>query len=257
MAMLSVIETDEVRNAFGKLREKKKISDDDVICSIVYEFAKKLPYSMDYMDTDFVPGIFLNLRPENPSKRIFKDYSGLYYRMIAWGDAKKSGILLQICNIFQAMLMGQFPSDYQLTKEDFHTLGIDKVTNDDEYNRFLFEIIEKLPQYCARLNSTQNSDERRKILDEIYTIILYRIGSRFGSFRTETKDDDIISIQKQKGKFILSPCRDLEMLYEVDYIKFGFDVGELIDSINGKIGIGIKQSNGNMCLESENKGPKI
>lgn len=256
MEMLSVIKNDKVRNELTKFGEKNKISDDEVICSIVYEFAKKLPYSMDYMDKDFVPGLFLNLRPENPSKRIFKDYSGLYYKMIDWGDTKKSGILLQICNIFQAMLMGQFPSDYQLTKEDFHTLGIDQMTSDDEYNRFLFETLEMLPQYCARLNSTQNSDERRKILDEIYAIISYRIGPRIGGFRRTIVDDDIISIQKHEG-ITLSPYRDLEMLYHFEYINFGFDVEKLIDSINEKIGIEIKQSNGNMCLESENKGSKI
>ena len=43
--------------------QKNQISEDEVICSIVYEFASKLPYSMDYMDKDFVPGIFLNVAP--------------------------------------------------------------------------------------------------------------------------------------------------------------------------------------------------
>ena len=55
---------------------------------------------MDYMDEDFVPGIFLNLSPVEPKKWIFKDYPSLYEKMINWGDTKQSGILLQVCNIF-------------------------------------------------------------------------------------------------------------------------------------------------------------
>ena len=103
MKMLSVINNDKIKNELKEFGEKNQISEDKVICSIVYEFAKKLPYSMDYMDKDFVPGIFLNLRPENPSKLIFKDYSGLYYKMIDWGDTKKSGILGTIERVGNAL----------------------------------------------------------------------------------------------------------------------------------------------------------
>lgn len=255
MKMLSIIKNDEVRNELKQFGEKNKISDDEVICSIVYEFASKLPYSMDYMDKDFVPGIFLNLRPENPSKWIFKKYSSLYNKMIDWGDTKKSGILLQVCNIFQAMLMGQFPSNYQLTKEDFHTLGIEQMTSDDEYNRRFFEILKLLPQYCSKLNSTQNPNERRKILDEIYAIIKYGIGSKIGGFRRTTMDGDIVSVQRHEG-IALSPHKDLEMLYHFEYINFGFGVEKLINNINRKIGIRINQNSENMSLESENQGPR-
>ena len=258
MKMLSVINNDEIRNELKKFGEKNRISDDEVICSIVYEFASKLPYSMDYMDKDFVPGIFLNVAPVNPSKWIFKDYSSLYNKMINWGDTKKSGILLQICNIFQAMLMGQFPSNYQLTEEDFHNLGIDQMTSDNEYNRFLFETLEMLPQYCLKLNSTQNSDERRKILDDIYKVILDRVGQKVAGFKRTSVDGDIISVQEHKATIRLLPHRDLDMLYSNERIKFGFGVRDLVDNINKKIAIGINQSNGNIYLESENKnkGPR-
>ena len=58
------------------------------------------PYSIDYMDKDFVPGIFLNVGPVNPEKGIFKYSSSLYDKMVNWGDTLKSGILLQLCFIF-------------------------------------------------------------------------------------------------------------------------------------------------------------
>lgn len=74
MEILNLINTDEIKNELKQFGEKHQISDDEVICSIVYEFASKLPYSIDYMDKDFVPGQFLNIAPINPSKWIFKDY---------------------------------------------------------------------------------------------------------------------------------------------------------------------------------------
>lgn len=253
MKMLSVINNDEIKNELKEFGEKNQISEDEVICSIVYEFAKKLPYSMDYMDKDFVPGIFLNVSPANPNKRIFKDYSSLYYKMINWGDTKKSGILLQICNIFQAMLMGQFPDNYQLTEEDFHNSGINQMTSDDEYNQFLFEILQMLPQYCLKLNSTQNIDERRKILDDIYMIILDRVGQKIGGFRRTSVDGNVISVQENKATIRLFPHRDLDMLYYFEGIEFGFGVRNLIDNINQKIALETNRSNENTYLESAKK----
>lgn len=253
MEMLSVINNDEIKNELKEFGEKNQISEDEVICSIAYEFAKKLPYSMDYMDKDFVPGIFLNVSPANPNKWIFKDYSSLYYKMINWGDTKKSGVLLQICNIFQTMLMGQFPVNYQLTEEDFYNLGINQMTRDDEYNRYLFETLKILPQYCLKLNSTQNMDERRKILDDIYMIILDRIGQKIGGFKKTSVDGDIISVQESKATIRLCPHRDLDMLYYFERIEFGFGVTNLIDNINKKIALVVNQSNENIHLESDKK----
>ena len=114
MKMLNLINNNEIKNQLQKFGETNKITEDEVICSIVYEFASKLPYSMDYQDKEFVPGIFLNISPVNSSKWIFKDHPSLYYKMINWGDTLKSGILLQVCFIFQLMIMGEFPNNYQI-----------------------------------------------------------------------------------------------------------------------------------------------
>lgn len=100
MDMLNVIRDNEIQNKMKKFALDNRISQDEVICSIVYEFASKLPYSIDYMDKDFVPGIFLNVSPVNPEKGIFKYSSSLYDKMVNWGDTLKSGILLQLCFIF-------------------------------------------------------------------------------------------------------------------------------------------------------------
>lgn len=253
MEILNLINTEEIKNELKQFGEKHQISDDEVICSIVYEFASKLPYSMDYMDKDFVPGQFLNIAPTNPSKWIFKDYNSLYHKMINWGDTKKSGILLQICNIFQAMLMGQFPSNYQLTEEDFYNLGIDQMTSDNEYNQFLFETINLLPQYCMEVNSTQNLDERRKILDDIYMVILDRVGQKIGGFRRTSVNGDIISVEERKATIRLFPHRDLDMLYYFQRIRFGFNVRDLVNNINKKIVIEINQNNKHIQLEQKNE----
>lgn len=253
MGILNLINTDEIKNELKQFGEKHQISDDEVICSIVYEFASKLPYSIDYMDKDFVPGQFLNIAPINPSKWIFKDYNCLYHKMINWGDTKKSGILLQICNIFQAMLIGQFPRNYQLTEENFHNLGIDQMTSDNEYNQFLFETINLLPQYCIEVNSAKTLDERRKTLDDIYMVILDRVGQKIGDFRRTSIAGDIISIQEHKATIRLFPHRDLDMLYYFEGIRFDFDVRNLVDNINKKIAIGINQSNEYLDLEPKNE----
>lgn len=173
--------------------------------------------------------------------------------MINWGDTKKSGILLQICNVFQAMLIGQFPRNYQLTAESFHNLGIDQMTSDNEYNQFLFETINLLPQYCIEVNSAKTLDERRKTLDDIYMVILDRVGQKIGDFRRTSIAGDIISIQEHKATIRLFPHRDLDMLYYFEGIRFDFDVRNLVDNINKKIAIGINQSNEYLDLEPKNE----
>ena len=73
---------------------------EEMICRMVYEFASKLPYSMDYMDPDFVPGDFLNMRPENPKKRIFIDHGNLYNKLVSWSDTIVNGIAGGVEKIF-------------------------------------------------------------------------------------------------------------------------------------------------------------
>ena len=43
---MRLLKIDNIRN----LMQQNGKQEDDVICSMVYNFAKKLPYSMDYLD---------------------------------------------------------------------------------------------------------------------------------------------------------------------------------------------------------------
>ena len=232
MELLNVVNNIEIKNEINKFGLDNHISEDEVICSIVYEFAKKLPYSIDYMDEDFVPGIFLNVAPSNPKTYIYKYNNSLYDKMINWGDTLKSGILLQICFIFQTMLMQRIPSNYQLSEEDYYNLGISNMTSDKEYNRYLFEMLKSLTEYCARVNLTESTEDRRKVLDEVYVIMFQKIGQKIGGIRRTSIDGDIISIQEHKSTICLVPHRDLDMLYYFNNIRFGFGVERLVKKIN-------------------------
>lgn len=249
--MFNLINNDEIRNELEIFKEQSKTSEDEIICSIVYEFARKLPYSMDYMDKDFVPGVFLNISPKNPVKRSFKEYSNLYYKMIGWNDTKKSGILLQICTIFQAMIMGQLPDNFWLNEEDFENLGISQMTKDEEYNRFLFETLQMLPQYCVKLNLANDIEERRKILDDIYMVISDRIGQKIGGFKKTTIDGNVMSVDERKASIRLRPHKDLEMLYYFEGINIDYDVRKITNNINNNIIQTIDKNTKIMYLESE------
>lgn len=235
--MLGMIKSYDVKDEINKIILEKGIKEDDIICSMVYEFSRKLPYSMDYKDKDFVPGVFLNLSPSTSNKYIFKDYDNLYKEMLSWSDTFKSGILLQVCFIFQKMLMGEFPNDYQLKDEDYYNFGISEITTDKEYNHYLFEMLKSLPDFSMRVNSASDADDRREILEEIYALMQQRIGQKVGGFRRTTIEGDLITIRENKATISWQPYRDLEMLYYFQNIHgySSFDCSLLIDSIKNKI----------------------
>ena len=252
MEKFSLINND-IGNLLIDFGKKNQMFEEEVICSIVYEFARKLPYSIDYKDNDFVHGIFLNVAPVNPSKLVFKDYGNLYNIMFKWNDTKKSAILLKVCSIFQAMLMGYISDDYQLKEEDFLKLGIDQITNNEEYNYLLFEALQMLSQYCIKLNSIDNSEERRKLLDEIFMIILDKVGQKIGGFRKTSTEDNVITINEHKATIKLLPHKDLAMLYYFENINLNSNVGDLINNINKKFIKETNLSNENISLESNQK----
>lgn len=227
---LIYINDNEILSELKQIEERNKKIVDEVICSIVYNFARNLPYSIDYMDENFVPGFFLNVCPINPTKYLFKKHGSLYYQMINWGDTLKSGILLQICSIFQNMLMGNFQNDYQVFEESF-------LPDDEEYKRNLLETLQMLPQYCIKINSIENLEERRKMLADVYSKILDKVGQKLDSYRKKeiSVDDIMVTVHDDKGTVTCYPYRDLEMLYYFEGIKYGFDGEELIEKINKKI----------------------
>ena len=123
---------------------------------------------------------------------------------------------------------------YKLNEDDFYNLGFSEMTSDEEYNRYLFETLEILPEYVSRLNNITEVEERREVLDEIYSVILNRVGQRIGGFRRTSVDGDIITVQEHKPTIVLRPHRDLDMLYYFEHINYGFGIRTLIDEMNKK-----------------------
>ncbi len=189
---------------------------EEMICRMVYEFASKLPYSMDYMDPYFVPGDFLNLRPENPKKYIFIDHGNLYNKLVSWGDTIVNGVKLQVCTIFQKMLMTEDTDRYQLEEIDFYTYGFDKLTGMDIYNKNIFNLLVGLPKFCVLVRNAQTPEERRKVLEQVYEVI-DRVASYVEYTKTtnEVITEGIEVVDTSVVQFVhrWSPKQDLEMMY--------------------------------------------
>ena len=201
---------------------------------MAYKFSKKLPYSMDYKDEDYIPGDFLNFASTSKNNSIFKYHDNLYSKMVSWSDTFKSGILIQICLIFQKMLLEEFPNDYELKEEDYYNWGINNMTNQEDYNRCFFEILKDLPEYYKRVNNTSNQEERRQVLDEIYKILKDKVGNKVGGYRKTESYGDIEKVTESKATINWSPHRDLEMLYYFNNMDcYDVDCNQLINNLKG------------------------
>ena len=195
--------------------------EEEMICRMVYEFASKLPYSMDYMDPDFVPGDFLNMRPENPKKSIFVDHGNLYNKLVRLSDTIVNGVKLQVCTIFQKMLMTEDTDRYQLEEIDFYTYGFDKLTGMDIYNKNIFNLLVGLPKFCVLVRNAQTPEERREVLKQVYEVI-DRVASYVEYTKTtnEVITDGIEVVDTSVVQFVhrWSPQQDLEMMYHFNYM---------------------------------------
>lgn len=200
--------------------------------SMVYGFANHLPYSMDIEQPEYVPADFLNMSPydvEENSWFKWKDRRTFFNSMINWGDTFKTGMLLQICNIFQKMILGQFPSDFELKEENYGSWGIDSMTKDKEYNRCFFETLKSLPAYYQKVVHAVNNNERRNVLDQIYEDIMRKIAARFDSFKETDVDGNIV--RESKGNIPISPSSDIEMLVHWDNIRFHDGITHITEAI--------------------------
>lgn len=227
----------EVETELKKFVSENGENVDNVIFTMVYDFAKNLPYSMDPKDKEFVPGDFLNFKPVGSNHQIFKWCDSVYAKMIGWGDSLKSGVLLEACFMFQKMLMGEFPSDYQLGEEDYYNMGINSMTGNDGYNHKLFEVLKKMPDYYKKVNSTSNIEERRRVLDDVYSVMKNEIGNKVGGMaRTYIEDGKEVSIVHEAA-ISWSPHRDIEMMYAFSGVyRFGeMNCKSLIEAIRGMV----------------------
>lgn len=230
---MGLLKTNEINNLM--LQNGKQ--EDDVICSMVYKFAKNLPYSMDYLDDDFILGDFINYIPSNSNKYLFKDYSNIYNKMINWSDTIVSGIQLQICNIFQKMLLSNKYDNYSLSEEDYYNYGFDKLTSMEHYNKTIFNFFRVLPYYCMLINSSDNTDERRNKLDEVYGYIWQVTNNVIKKSNDVVISKDVIILGKVvEYNHRWKPSQDLEMMFHFERVEnYDLDCSLLINYIKDKI----------------------
>lgn len=198
----------------------KNIPEGDIIFSMVYDFANHLPYSMDIQQEEYVPADFMHMKPYDASTHKFfkwKDSETVYKALISSGDTFRTGVIMQVCAVFQKMLSEQFPHDYALKDSDFYTWGIDEMTPDEDYNRNFFEILKTLPEYYRDVQAAKNNDERRKILMTIYEEMQQNIANRVGGYRRRNAQGEVV--EEFKPQVIWQPSQDVYMLYYFNQIQ--------------------------------------
>lgn len=159
--------------------------------SMVWGFAYHLPYSMDIEQEEYVPGDFLNIEPKDVDENNWfkwEDRRTIYNAMYRWTDTRKSGILLQTCYVFQQMLLGNISPYIATDEETYYTLGINKFTDDEEYNKKFFNILQKLPNYYEKVITSENNIKRREVLKETYNEICSNIEMKVGGFTKYNTD---------------------------------------------------------------------
>lgn len=200
--------------------------------SMVYGFARHLPYSMDIEQPEYVPADFLNMMPFDVEENAwfkYEDRRTYFNAMIHWGDTFKTGMLLQMCALFQKMLLGYFPTNFELTEEDYHGWGIDEMTNNKEYNRCFFETLKSLPDYYKRVIASRDNVERRKVLEAIYAEMMQRISARYGGVKVIGSNGEVV--KESKGVIPIRPHADIEMIVHWDNLTYHDGIPEVIEAI--------------------------
>ncbi len=187
--------------------------------SMVYVFAKNLPYSIDIEQLEYVPADFLNFMPYDEENRWFKhsDSKTYFSVLVRQSETFKTAMFLQVCFIFQKMLLGEFPSPNDLTEDSFYDFGFDNLTINQFYNRCFFDIICCLSYFYSKIESCNNYLERRKVLEEFYFKIMSKVSQMF------TNSFGIVNI---------NPVRDIERFINFDVYYNG--VLSLIESIKNE-----------------------
>ena len=206
---------------------RKSIHLDEELCaSMSYNFALNLPYSMDYCDEDFVIGDFINVIPINRESHLLKDYGTIYKGLLNFDNMRMNSIIIRICNIFQNMLV--YGTDInEFDDVDYARYEFDKLTKDKEENLRIFLMLKELPRYCNMINSVLDTDERRKLLDEVYKYIYFSVNNKV------IKDDYI-------GMNISCFCIDMENLFYYNGINFDKDITSVNEAFKEYITRGLE-----------------
>ncbi|MCI9001055.1 MAG: hypothetical protein HFJ26_09370 [Clostridia bacterium] len=217
--LIKKIQKQETRDLTYMYSKEHNIPEDEIIFSMANLFIGYLPYSMDIKQKEYVPADFINMTPYdvNNHKTFWEDYKNVYDGMIKFGETFSSGILVQISAVFQKMLSGQFPNDYQLEESDFFSWGINEMTNDKAYNEKFFNILKGLPEYYKKVQETKTNEDRRKALMDAYMSIQQDIGNKVGGYKKTNEQGEVV--EEDRAMVMLHPSFDLEMLYDSYYIR--------------------------------------
>lgn len=258
--LLSLVANDDLQTCGSSWMAKAKKSgyyhnpSASFFTSMVYGFASHLPYSMDIEQPEYVPADFLNILPhdvdENPWFK-YEDRRTIFNALINWGDTYKTGILLQLCNIFQKMLLGQFPVDYELGEDNYVEWKIFSMTKNEEYNRNFFETLKILPSFYRSVISAPDEKSRRVALEEAYATIKKNLAARFGGIKVTDANGNIVT--ERIGTIPIRPSEDVAMLVHWDNISFHDGIKPVIDEIRTKQLEEYIRSKNKNCLVLEEK----
>lgn len=138
--------------------------------SMVAAFVKKLPYSIDKeQNDDYVPGLFFNKLPivkNDFSFFRFPQNQNIYAAMTnCLGAIPIAGIIIQICTIFQRMILGELPPDYDSIKREFQELDNTNIYSkyQEKINNLLWTVVCYYNILCI-----SDAEERRSILEQFY-----------------------------------------------------------------------------------------
>ena len=221
----------EVLNDFNK-REMYNNPSLSLYTSMVYAFAKHLPYSMDIEQPEYVPADFLDMTPHDVDENIWFKWENrrtFFNSLIRWPDTRRTGLILKMCFLFQKMILGEFPVNFKLKEEDYVNMGIDVMTDDFEYNRAFFETLKSLPDHYKKLNSSTDNSKRRKVLEEMYENIINTMTARYGSLRITDEHGNVV--RESKGVAPIRPHSDIVMLVYWDYVTYHDGIPSIIEKI--------------------------
>lgn len=156
----------ECNRTLDVIRDENDISV-ELICSSILAFARDLPYSIDFMQEEFVPGVLFNSIPNDCDNfRTFRE-SGektLFALMKDWRDSRKAAYSIQLCLILQNMLL----YDKEINIEDSDNLVWGLSIEDSNKLKCT---LSKLNDIFKLIKNSVNIEERRRNLELVYETI--------------------------------------------------------------------------------------
>ena len=156
----------ECNNTLDTIKDANDISV-ELICGSVLAFARDLPYSIDFIQDEFIPGLLFNSIPNDSDEfLVFRESNEktLFSVMKDWRDSRKAAYSIQLCLILQNMLL--YDKEINLEEHDNLVWGL----NLEDSNK-LKATLSKLNDISKVIKSSVNIEERRRNLELVYGII--------------------------------------------------------------------------------------